>query len=172
MAQDNEVLVLKGLNGELDFQEQWINDPKNKPIFVDGQEKGKFHLWELTRTTVNEMVIMLNMTCKDLVSREVASNRDLRIGLSHAVDRQEIIDTVFVGQGKPHQAGPRPESIFYHERLATQYTEFNIDKANEYLDKTGWTERDAQGFRLGPNGKRISFILEAEQARTAMLDSL
>jgi peptide/nickel transport system substrate-binding protein len=172
LAQDNEVLILKGLNGELDFQEQWINDPKNKPVFFDGQEKGKYHFWELTRTTVNEMVIMLNMTCKDLNSREVASNRDLRIGLSHAIDRQEIIDTVFVGNGKPHQAGPRPESIFYHERLATQYTEFSLDKANEYLDKTGWTKRDAQGFRLGPDGKRISFTLEVEQARTAMLDSL
>lgn len=172
LTEENEVLVLKGLNGELDFQEQWINDPKNKPIFVDGQEKGKFHLWELTRTTVNEMVIMLNMTCKDPFIREIASNRDLRIGLSYATNRPEIIDTVFVGQGKPHQAAPRPESRFYHERLATQYTEFNLDTANQYLDKTGWTKRDAQGFRLGPNGKRLSFILEAEQARTAMLDSL
>jgi peptide/nickel transport system substrate-binding protein len=114
----------------------------------------------------------LNMTCKDLNSRELAANKDLRIGLSYATNRQELIDTVFVGNGKPHQAAPRPESIFYHEKLATQYTEFNLDTANQYLDKTGWTKKDAQGFRLGPNGKRISFILEVEQARTAMLDSL
>ena len=47
LATDNEVLVLKALNGELDWQEQWINAPKNKSIFYDNQDKGKFHLFDI-----------------------------------------------------------------------------------------------------------------------------
>ena len=172
LATDNEVLVLKGLNGELDYQEQWINAPKNKPVFFDGQEKGKFSMLEFTPTTVNEMNIQLNMNCTDPVIREINSNLDFRIGLSYAIDRQEIIDVVHVSQGQPHQCAPRPESRFYHERLATQYTEFSLDKANKSLDKTGWTQRDAQGFRLGPDGKRISLILEIDQGRTTYIDAL
>lgn len=172
IASNNEVLVLQGLNGELDLQEQWINAPANKPAFYDGQEKGKFHLYELTPTTVNEMNIQFNMTCTDPVIREIVSNKDFRIGLSYAINRQEIIDVVHVSQGKPHQCAPRPESRFYHERLATQYTEFDLDKANEYLDKTGWTERDSEGFRLGPDGKRISIILEIDSGRITYIDAL
>ena len=172
LATDVEVLVLKGLNGELDFQEQWINAPKNKPVFYDGQEKGNFTLWELTPTTVNEMNIQFNMNCTDPVIQEIVSNNDFRIGLSHAINRPEIIDVVHVSQGAPHQTAPRPESRFYHERLATQYLEYDMDKANEYLDKTGWTERDSAGFRLGPDGKRISIILEIDSGRTTYIDAL
>ena len=40
LATDNEVLVLKGLNGELDWQEQWINAPRNKSVFFDNQDRG------------------------------------------------------------------------------------------------------------------------------------
>ncbi|HEY9076178.1 MAG TPA: ABC transporter substrate-binding protein [Anaerolineaceae bacterium] len=171
LATDNEVLVLKALNGELDWQEQWINAPKNKSVFFDSQQKGKYHMFELTPTTVNCMNICLNMNCKDPVIKEIARNKDFRIGLSHAINRQEIIDVVFLGQGKPAQTSPRPESKYYHERLATQYLEFNLDKANAALDKA-YPKKDAQGFRLGPDGKRISLIFEIDSGRTTYIDSL
>jgi peptide/nickel transport system substrate-binding protein len=169
---DNEVLVLKALNGEIDFQEQWINAAKYKPVFYDGQEKGGFHFWTVKPSYANECIIMLNRDCTDPAIAEMAGNKDFRIGLSHAINRQELIDVVLVGQGEPHQAAPRPESAYYHERLAKQYTEYDVDKANEYLDKTGWTQRDSEGFRLGPDGKRIFFVLEIDQSRTVYVDML
>jgi peptide/nickel transport system substrate-binding protein len=169
---DNEVLVLKSLNGEIDFQEQWINAAKYKPVFYDGQEQGGFHLWTVKPSYANECIIMLNRDCTDAAIAEMAGNKDFRVGLSHAIDRQKLIDVVLVGQGEPHQAAPRPESGYYHERLAKQYTEYDPDLANEYLDKTGWVERDADGFRLGPDGKRIFFVLEIDQSRTVYVDML
>lgn len=171
LATDNEVLVLKALNGELDWQEQWINAPKNKSVFFDGQAKGKFHMFELTPTTVNSMNIILNMNCKDPVIKEIARNKDFRIGLSYAVNRQEIIDVVFLGQGKPSQTAPRPESKYYHKQLATQYIEYDLAKANASLDKA-YPKKDAQGFRLGPDGKRISIIFEIDSGRTTYVDAL
>ena len=171
LATDNEVLVLKGLNGELDWQEQWINAPKNKSIFYDSQEKGKFHLFDLTPTTVNSLNIMFNMNCTDPVMKEIAQNKDFRIGFSHAIDRQEIIDVVFLSQGIAAQTSPRPELKYYHERLATQYIEYDLDKANASLDKA-YPDKDAEGFRLGPDGKRISIIFEIDAGRTTYIDSL
>lgn len=172
LASDVEVLVLKALNGELDFQERFISAPKNKAVLFDNREAGEFDFYELTPTTVNEMIIQFNMTCTDPIKREIFSNKDFRIGLSHAINRQEIIDIVHVGQGEAWQAAPRPESRFHHERLAKQYTEHDIDLANEYLDNTGWTERDDENFRIGPDGERLSFIMEVDQARTTYVDAL
>ena len=51
--------------------------------------------------------------------REIFNNKDFRIGLSHAIDRQAIIDSAFVGQGEPWQAAPRKESP-YLQREARQ----------------------------------------------------
>ena len=172
LANDVEVLVLKALNGELDFQERFISAPTNKAVLYDNREQGAYDFYELTPTTVNEMIIMLNLTHPDPVKREIYSNKDFRVGLSHAIDRQQIIDVVHVGQGEAWQAAPRPESRFNHEQLAKQYTEYDVDLANEFLDKTGWTERDGEGFRLGPDGNRITIIMEIDQARTTYVDAL
>ena len=81
-------------------------------------------------------------------------------------DRQRLLDEhwfqravqVYLGQGEPWQGGPRKESPYYNEKLATQYTEYSVAKANEYLDKA-FPKKDAQGFRLGPDGKRITFAV-------------
>lgn len=172
ISADVEILVLKALNGELDFQERFISAPRNKAALFDNMEQGKYHFFDLTPTTVNEMIIQLNLTCSDPVKREIFNNRDFRVGLSHAINRQEIIDLVHVGQGEAWQAAPRPESRFHHERLAKQYTEYDVDLANEYLDKTGWTERDSAGFRIGPDGKRLSILMEIDQARSTYVDAL
>ncbi|MCC9078709.1 ABC transporter substrate-binding protein [Litorilinea aerophila] len=172
IVSDVEVLVLKALNGELDYQERFISAPKNKAVLFDNMEQGGYHFYDLTPTTVNEMIIQFNLNCTDPVKREIFRNKDFRIGLSHAINRQEIIDVVHIGQGEPWQAAPRPESRFHHERLAKQYTEYDVDLANEYLDKTGWTQRDSAGFRIGPDGNRISFIMEIDVARTTYVDAL
>jgi peptide/nickel transport system substrate-binding protein len=108
---------------------------------------------------MNSAVISLNLTHKDPVKRQIFQNKDFRIGLSHAIDRQEIIDVVFVGQGEPWQAAPRKESALYSERLAKQYTEYDPKRAVEALDRA-FPQKDGQGFRLGPDGKRISFTVE------------
>ena len=172
LVAEAEALMLQALNGEIDVQERHITEAKDKSVYIDNMEKGKFHLIDQTPTTVNAFIIQVNMNCDDPVKREIFSNKDFRIALSYAMDRNEINDVVYVSQGAPHQAAPRPESRFYHERLATQYTEFDLDKANEHLDKTGWTERDSAGFRIGPDGKRISFIMELDQGRPNYIDSM
>jgi peptide/nickel transport system substrate-binding protein len=171
MVADAQVLVLKALNGEIDFMDRHLNAPANKPLFIDNQEKGGYVLFEATPTTANNMVIQFNLTHKDPAKRAIFQNKDFRVGLSHAINRQEIIDLVYVGQSKPYQAAPRPESAFYHERLATQYTEYDVAKANEHLDKV-LPQKDSEGFRLAPDGQRFSFLMEIDGARTTFVDEL
>jgi peptide/nickel transport system substrate-binding protein len=171
IASNVEVLVLKALNGELDYQERFISAPNNKAVLFDNMEAGQYHFFDLYPTTVNEMIIQFNQTTTDPVMREVFQNKDFRIAMSYAIDRQEIIDVVHVGQGEAWQASPRPESRFHHEQLAKQYTEYNPELANEHLDKAGYTGRDAAGFRLGPDGNRLSFYMELDQGRTTYVDA-
>ena len=153
---DREVIVLRGLNGDIDMQDQWIDVVQNKPLFFDNQEAGNYHFFETLPTRGNELAISFNLTHKDPVKREVFSDKNFRIGLSHAINRQEIIDLFYTSQGEPWQTAPRRESEFFDEEMAKQYTEYDPELANEYLDKV-MPEKDAEGFRLGPDGKRFSF---------------
>ena len=160
VGQEVETLVLQALNGEIDMQDRHIATNANRAVFFDNQEAGGYHFYETVPSSSNVMVISLNQTHLDPAKREIYQNLDFRIGLSHAIDRQEIIDVVYVGQGEPYQAAPRPQSPLYNERLATQYIEYDPDLANEHLDRST-PERDSEGFRLMPNGERLVIAMEA-----------
>jgi peptide/nickel transport system substrate-binding protein len=159
VGQDVETLVLQALNGEIAMQDRHIATNVNRAVFFDNQEAGDYKFYQTVPSSSNVMVISLNLTHLDVEKREIYQNLDFRIGLSHAINRQEIIDVVYVGQGEPYQAAPRPQSPLYNERLAKQYTDFDPDLANEHLDKV-LPEKDGDGFRLMPNGERLVIQME------------
>lgn len=164
-VQDPEVLLLRTLNGEVEFMNYYANTLTNKAVLFDNMEAGDYSFFDQISDSSNTVVITLNMNHSDPVKREIFQNKDFRIGLSHAINRQEIIDVVYVGQGEPYQGAPRPESNFYHERLARQYTEYDVDLANEYLDRAGYSQRNEEGIRLGPDGQPISFGVSVDDTR-------
>ena len=154
-----ENMVLRAANGEVDMQERHFNTIDNLAFFTDNAEVGDYHFFELTSTDSNSAVLQLNLTSKNPVLREIFSNRDFRVALSYAINRQEMIDTLYFGTTTPAQPAPLPGQPLYNERLATQYTEYDVDLANQMLDDAGYTEHDADGFRLAPDGSRISFVM-------------
>ena len=163
VMQDEEVLLLKTTAGEIDMIQRSICTVRNKPVLAESRESGDYNFFDAVPSIMNTNIYMLNLTHKDPAKREVFQNRDFRIGLSHAINRQEIIDAVYVSQGEPWQAAPLPTTPYYNETLAKQYTEYDVDLANEYLDKA-LPERDGDGWRLRPDGERLSFVLEVNGA--------
>ena len=173
VSESTEELTLLALNGEIDFQERHITTNINKPLFFDGQEQGDYHLGAVIPSTSNTMVIQLNLNHSDPVKRALFQNKDFRIGLSHAIDRQEIIDVVFTGQGEPYQVAPRPQSPLYNEQLAKQYTEFDPELAAQHLDAAGLTQTNGDGIRLMSNGQPVSINMDVISAlRPEWIDML
>ncbi|UYN98928.1 MAG: ABC transporter substrate-binding protein [Devosia sp.] len=132
-----EEITLMALNGEIDFQDRHIATVANQPIFFDGQEAGDYRLGSNVPSTSNTLALQFNMNHVDEKRRELFQNKDFRIGVSHLLDRQEIIDVVFTGQGEPFQVAPRPESPFYDEEYAKQYTEYDPDAAAAAFEAAG-----------------------------------
>lgn len=159
VSSSDEVVQLV-LDGRIDMQARHISTPANRVLIEAGRENGDYSLYTLVPSHSSEIVISLNMTHQDPELRDIFQNRDFRIGLSYAINRQRIIDLAYGGFGMPYQVAPRPESPFYSERMATQYTEYDVEQANLYLDRAGYIERDDEGFRLRPNGERISISIE------------
>ncbi|MGW5363615.1 ABC transporter substrate-binding protein [Actinopolymorpha pittospori] len=160
LISDPEVMLLKATNGEFDMQTRTINSLRNKPVLARSRDKGGYEFFDMVNANMNTAIFSLNLCHKDPVKRAIFRNKDFRIGLSHAINRPEIIVAAYQRQGKPYQAAPRPESDFYDEVLATQYTAYDVDLANRHLDQAGYTQRDADGVRLGPTGQPIRFTVE------------
>ena len=160
VIEDIQVILLKFTNGELHLDTRHVNTLENKPVLAQHREKGEYDFFDLPSSFCNQMVISLNLNHKDQAKRRLFQNKDFRIGLSHAINRPELIEAVYQGQGEPFQVAPRPESDFYDEEMAKQFTEFDLDEANRRLDGAGLTERDGADFRLGPDGKRLRIFVE------------
>lgn len=165
---EQDVLVLKIANGEVDVKEE-ISDLPNKPIYAKSRESGNYRFIDVQPVYMNTHPIALNLTHKDEARRQIFQNKDFRIGLSYAINRQEVIDTTLQRQGEPFQCAPRPESPFYNEQLAKQYTEFDVEKANEHLDKV-LPDRDSNDMRLQPDGQPFKLVvdLNSEEAPDAL----
>jgi peptide/nickel transport system substrate-binding protein len=160
ISQDVESLMLDAISGRLDIQERHIDTLQNKPTLSQNMQKGGYRLVELVASSSQQVQIYLNMTHKNQAMRDMFANKEFRQALSLGIDRKEIIDIVYLGQSVPWQAGPRPGHPWEHKQLATQFTEHDPKKAGEILDRLGYNRKDAQGFRLRPDGQKVFFAID------------
>ncbi|MBI5960858.1 MAG: ABC transporter substrate-binding protein, partial [Chloroflexi bacterium] len=154
--QDSESRTLAMLNGDLDY----IKDPDgaDRILFFDAVDEGKpLAIGTLYNDAGVNNTIHFNRTVADPVKAQVFGDKNFRIGMSYAINRPELIEIVHSGQGTPAQPSPLESSPLYNEQLATQYVEYDVDKANEYLDMV-LPEKDSEGYRLGPDGNRFTII--------------
>lgn len=170
---DTEVLKLMVMNGQIDFTYRPQNlTLADKAVFFDSMEAGKYHFIDLSPDVSATQALHLNLTTTDPNRSALFNQKDFRIALSHAIDRQEIIDIIYVGQGEPYQVAPRPESQFYDEAFAHQYTEFDPDLANKMLDDLGLTQKNAAGIRLFADGTPITIQVDVRTDTTPQIDGL
>lgn len=154
---DNEARTLAMINGDLDY----VKDPGGNDVrvlYYDAIDNGApLKISASISDGANTNSIHFNRNTPDPVLAEIFANKDFRIGMSHAINRPEIIEIVGFGQGTPAQVGPLESSPLYHEQLATQYVEFDTELANEYLDLV-IPDKDADGYRLRPDGEPLTIV--------------
>lgn len=151
-----ETIVLAAINGQLDFQHRHIFPIQNRPLLLENAKKGNYALMSLQSINSNSVGYYWNFTTKKEALRRLIRNKDFRVALSIGTDRKEINDIVYMGQGQPWQVAPVKESKWYNEKFGTQYLQYDPKQANDMLDKLGLTQRDAAGYRLMPDGKRLA----------------
>jgi peptide/nickel transport system substrate-binding protein len=165
LVSDPEVLLLKVLNGEIDMSARHFNTNENKAVIVDNMEQGNYHLFDTTGSADTRTGLMFNLTHKDPRLREIFQDKNFRIGLSHAINRGEIIDLIFVGQAEPMgNAICKEMPDLYNEEMYTLYTEYDPELAQEYLAQAGITEKGSDGYYLGPDGRPLSFVVQTTDA--------
>jgi peptide/nickel transport system substrate-binding protein len=160
VVQDRDGLLLKALNGEIEMMDRNFNTLANKPVVVENAEKGGYRVYPETQSSSNTNAISLNLTHKNPVLNKVFNDKQFRIALSHAINRQEIIDTVYLGQGEAAQVAPLAGTEFYDEEMTKQYTEYDPEKAKQILTDAGY-KLGADGLWADAEGNPIKFVIES-----------
>lgn len=157
-------LLEMGCRGELDLGERRLTTPENYEILERNRAVGQYRFYRMAMDNGNLGVISFNLNHPQGWRRALYQNRAFRAGMSHAIDRLRIIREVLKAPSRPYQAAPRPESPYYHDRLATQHTQYDPALASQFLDRAGLGQRDGGGWRLTPGGERISLRVDLTTA--------
>lgn len=146
-VEDVEAVNLKVINGEVDFLRESTALVK-VPLYKENEDKAGFNT-VLLDMHVNSSVLFLNQTFDNPTWQKLAQDIRFRQALSHAINRQEIIDSIYYGfAGMPSTlVGDANDS-------------YDVDKANALLDELGMKDKDADGFRKDPDGQPFSILLE------------
>ena len=145
--EDVEAVNLQVLTGEIDFLRESTGLVK-VPLYKESEEKGGFNT-VLLDMHVDSSTIFLNQTFDNPVWQQLAQDVRFRQAISHAINRDEIIESIYYGFASYPVATVGEENSTY-----------DVDKANALLDELGLTERDADGFRLDPEGQPFAILVE------------
>ena len=85
----------------------------------------------------------------------ILSDKNVRQALSHLVNKQQIIDTIYKGIGQPAN-GPIVPGMWAYSPDIPSY-DYNPDKARQLLDAAGW-KVGADGVRT-KDGNRMSLVV-------------
>jgi peptide/nickel transport system substrate-binding protein len=163
---DAAALNLAAIAGELDEQERHIQ-LANYPVLKEEEQKsGKYKVFLWSSTGGEEAGVVFNLTYQgDPELTAMWTQLDFRKAVSYAINRPEIQESIFLGTGEPRMGIIKKGSPWYPgDEWAYKYTEYNPDEANKLLDGLGYTQRDSEGYRLLPSGKRVGFELSAVPA--------
>ena len=153
LVEDLQVQDLKAIAGE--YSHYGWGTLLSFPTYRENEEAGNYRTALAEYSRGNEYSIMFNFTTENLPLREIFWDVRFRQAMSVAINREEINELVYFGLANPSQTAMVPTSAFYEPWMTTNYAQYDPDLANSLLDEMGLDQRDADGFRLRPDGETI-----------------
>lgn len=168
---DTQALNLAAIAGQFDMQERHIQ-MTNYPVFKEQERTGRYRVVTWPTFGGSDAVVAFNMSYRaDPELGKLMANKDFRIALSHAVNRDQIRESVFLGLGEARQSVPAPwHPYFPGKEYEKRYTEFDRARANALLDGIGLNRRNAQNIRLMADGRPATIEISVVPAFGAWPD--
>jgi peptide/nickel transport system substrate-binding protein len=177
LISDNEVRLLEVSQGKSEATFRGTDNPTNIPFLLEQADAGDYYLHPGAVNGAGGWPgWLINMDFADSETypddweeiRDLLRNQDFRIGLSHALDRQRLIDVVWDGIGYPtnatispqawHFASPEGQAVY--EAWRDAYVEYDPDLAIQHFEAAGFVDADGDGFRDLPSGKPFTLVLD------------
>lgn len=142
-----ENIPLKVIAGDVNLNRDLIAHDK-VPLLKENEERGGYRVYTNLVYHNAPVALFLNYLNPDETWREVVWNPRFRHAVNKAINYQNIIDVMFLGLGEPNP-WIRPD--------------YDPAEANRILDEIGLDRKDADGFRLGPDGEQFQLVFEIRE---------
>ncbi len=170
---DKELRNLMIINGQVDIKAQSLH-LEDYPLYKENEKRGKYKVY-LAKSPTSIIFYSFNVNHKNPQKRKIFNNIKFRQAMSLAINREEINELIYFGQGTPAQiAGFNTDAVdFLPSWMRTYFIQYNPEKAKNLLDEVGLKDVDGDGFRELPDGSKfIIHIIYANQGTPVKLPEL
>jgi peptide/nickel transport system substrate-binding protein len=140
--------------------------PEDYESIKAGEAEGNYTVTELGSEYGSNFLFFNLNTGKDAKGKPYVDpvkaswfqNRQFRLAVAHAIDRESIVRNVFHGLAWP-QYGVIPDvNKVWHNPNITKYP-YDLDKARQILADAGFKDKNGDGILEDPAGHKVSFRL-------------
>ena len=170
LIEDVEAINARAIAGEIDMELRAISLSKYA-LYQENAEKGNYRLLLWPKASAADTAIFFNQSTKDPKFRDLFQNFKFRQAMSVAIDREEINQIAYLGQGVARTATVVPESPLYDASLETLNAEYDAAKANALLDEIGLV-KGSDGMRTFADGSPLAFEIETNETNGPRFDTL
>jgi peptide/nickel transport system substrate-binding protein len=168
---DASLIAAKAGLGEADLQARWLRMRDYTFLLNSAKISGvRVRLWEIG--SGSQLALYPNLNTNDAQWRKLFRDARFRRALSMAIDREELNQVVYVGLATPSNNTIMSRSELFKPEYATRWAEHDPKAASKLLDEIGLTKRDASGFRLLPDGRSATIVVESQSELTEETDGL
>ncbi len=152
---DKEVQNLKVMNGEVVWKQQAIF-LEDFPLLKENEAKGGYTI-QFAPTLGENVFFSFNRTHNDEVLREIFNDVRFNRAMSLAMNRDEINEIVYLGQGTPMQGVPaEPKTVsFISDDVLNKDIAYDVEGAKALLAEMGLSDSDGDGTLERPDGKPL-----------------
>jgi peptide/nickel transport system substrate-binding protein len=170
LAAINLVPAKAGL-GEVDLQPRYLNMRDYTFLKKSAKSSGiDVRLWE--SGSGSQIALYPNLNTNDEGWRKLFRDVRFRRALSLAIDREEMNQVVYIGLAKPSNNTIMERSTLFMPEYESKWAQYDPTLANKLLDEVGLTKRNGQGFRLLPDGRPATIVVESLSEETEDSDAL
>lgn len=167
---DRETRVLQLSQGKYEIDFRGSNNPLDIPFLTEQAESGGYHLqagWMNGAGAWPGWLINQDYVPDEGI-RDLLRDTNFRKGLSHAMDRDRIVDVAWGGIGTPKQSTISPQSWHFasaegqkvFDAWAAADATYDPDLAVEYFEKANFTDQDGDGLRDLPSGEAFKLVID------------
>jgi peptide/nickel transport system substrate-binding protein len=166
-----QLIAAKTGAGESDLQSRYI-EFEDYTFLKEAEKRHQLDvlLWE--RTQGSRVALFPNLNYQDPAWRKIFHDARFRRALSLGINRHEINMAVYFGLGRESADTILPQSPLFQESYAKAWATYDRAQANRLLDEMGLDKRDADGFRLLPDGRVAELVVETSGEARSELDVL
>ena len=147
LVSDLESSQIKIISGEVDITRQAAALVKI-PLYKENEAKAGYRI-VILNNHVDPTGLFLNQTFDEPNWREVSQDIRFRQAVSLAINRQELIDTVYYGYAS-----------LPLKTMGEVFSQYDVDRANRLLDEVGLTKIEVDDYRMYPDGNVVEILLE------------